>query len=771
VRLISELKRRNVFRMVVLYVISAWLVMQVAEVIIGLAGLPDWSGKVVLAVLAIGFPIALIFSWFFEITPEGLALEKDVPEGQSITRATGRRMDFVVIAVLAAGLILFAADKWWPQGPLERSIAVLAFDNMSADPNEEYFADGISEEILNLLAQIRPLKVIARQSSFSFKGKDTDIATIAEQLNVGWVLEGSVRRHDQQVRVTAQLIDARDSTHVWSHTYDRDLTAANLFHVQTDIARAVTRELQATLTEQDEQRLQRVPTENTEAYTAYLLGRERLRDRKVDELAQAVEQFALAIKLDPEFAAAWSGLADACFLYHGYSGSHTHEACPIETNATQEEVSASLMPLVNKALKLDDQSGEAWITRGEMLWAQVIGYPGEMPTLREAHAAFERGLELSPSHSQGYHWYALSLPYIQLYDDPPHGWIEAWEQDTWQSVARRGLEVDPLSVPLHYLLAEYGVWSKELDEAYRHAHRIVEIAPDSARGYEALADLSQYESGRMDEAIKWRHKAARIDEKSPNQPSAIGDAYAALGDLEMALAYYRRVRGIVAADATEWQHEILMAEASAWLGSRRADSDANARERLALSDIYDEERLEIELSLDSSTTRAQELLSRFKDQNPACFANDANDDERAWCRPVVYFLYGALGDAETAQRQLETLFESQNTISVWNRRAVGPLLLRELSLLGRHDEALDLLEELVQTGWRGGLDNYGINGDLRFNLYRNILFDAIRDHPRFQAMVAVIESDMAEQLENVRVMESKGELPTLEEVRAGLSIQ
>jgi TolB-like protein/tetratricopeptide (TPR) repeat protein len=768
VRLISELKRRNVFRMAVLYVISAWLVMQVAEVVIGLANLPDWIGPTLLAVLAVGFPIALVISWFYEITPEGLALEKDVPEGASITHVTGRRMDFIVIAVLAAGLILFAADKWWPQGPLERSIAVLAFDNMSADPNEEYFSDGISEEILNLLAQIRPLKVIARQSSFFFKDKDTPIETIAEQLNVGWVLEGSVRRHAQQVRVTAQLIDARDSTHVWSHTYDRDLSSANLFHVQTDIARAVTRELQVILTGQDEQRLQRPPTENTEAYMAYLLGRERLRDRKVDELAQAVEQFALAIELDPVFAAAYSGLADACFLYHQYSGSHTHEACPIETNAPREEISASLMPLVNKALELDDQSGEAWITRGEMLVMQVYGLPEEMPKLREAHAAFERGLALSPSHSQGYHWYAMSLPYTQLYDDPPHGWIEAWEQDTWQSVARRGLEIDPLSVPLHNLLAYTGIWSKELDEAYQHAHRIVEIAPDSPRGYERLADLSQYESGRMDEAIKWRHKAARADKKYPDHPFSIGNAYAALGDLELALAYYRRARGIIPADATGWQHDILMAEASAWLGSRREDADANARERLALSDVYDAGRLEIELSLDSSTTRAQELLSRHKDQYPVCFAYDADHDEDASCPPVVYFLYRDLGDAETAQRRLESSFEVNKELSVYSLKTRGPVMLTDLSLLGRQEEALDLLEELVQTGWRGGGD---ISEGLRFNLYRDVLLDPIRDHPRFQAMVAVIESDMAEQLENVREMERKGELPTLEELRAELVIE
>jgi TolB-like protein len=601
VRLISELKRRNVFRMVVLYVATAWLVVQVAGELIDFGVLPPATAPWILAALVIGFPIALLVSWFFEVTPEGVALEKDVPEGESITKATGRRMDFIVIAILAAGLMLFAYDKWAPEGPLERSIAVLAFDNLDGDP-----------------------EVIARQSSFYFKGKDVDIATIAERLAVGWVLAGSVRRHGEQVRISVQLIDARDSTNAWSGTFDRELSAVNLVHVQREVARTVTRELRMTLTETDEQQLAKVPTENTEAYMAYLLGRERLRDRKVDELAQATEQFALAIELDPVFAAAYSGLADACFLYHIYSGGHTQEACPFETNAWREEVSASLMPLVDKALELDDQCGEAWITRGQLLWDHLDGNPEDMPKFREAHAAFERGLALNPSHSQGYLWYALSLFNANLYDDPPYGWIEAWEQDVWQSVAKRGLEIDPLSVPLHTNLARYPYWTKELDEAYEHAHRIVEIAPDSPRGYEQLAILSRDQSGRMDDAIKWFHKAARADEKNPGLPGSIGVAYATLGDLEMALAYYGRVRGIHSADATGPQHDIvmtdgpqhdiLMAEATAWLGSRREDADANARDRLALSDVYDGWRLEIELSLDRSTTRARELLSRFKDQ-------------------------------------------------------------------------------------------------------------------------------------------------------------
>jgi hypothetical protein len=188
VRLISELKRRNVFRMAVLYIVTAWLVIQVVSALMDLGALPEWIGPWTLVVLAIGFPIAVAISWFFEVTPEGVALEKDVAEGEPLTRATGRRMDFIVIAILAAGLMLFAYDKWGPEGRIERSIAVLAFDNLGGGPDEEYFSDGIAEEILNRLAQIQPLKVIARQSSFYFKGKDVDIATIAERLTVGWVL-------------------------------------------------------------------------------------------------------------------------------------------------------------------------------------------------------------------------------------------------------------------------------------------------------------------------------------------------------------------------------------------------------------------------------------------------------------------------------------------------------------------------------------------------------------------------------------------------------
>ncbi len=191
--LVSELRRRNVLRMAVLYAVAAWFIMQVAEVMMSLVGLPAWAGRAIFAVLAVGFPIALIFSWFYELTPEGISLEKDVDRSQSITHVTGRRLDFIVISLLCAAVILFAYDKWWMHGPPEKSIAVLPFENMSGDPGQEYFSDGISEELLNLLAQIPELRVISRTSAFSFKGQNLEISEIAQRLNVAHILEVSVR--------------------------------------------------------------------------------------------------------------------------------------------------------------------------------------------------------------------------------------------------------------------------------------------------------------------------------------------------------------------------------------------------------------------------------------------------------------------------------------------------------------------------------------------------------------------------------------------------
>ncbi len=280
--LISELRRRNVIRMAVLYAIAAWLIMQVAEVIMDLANLPDWIGTTTLWLLAVGFPIALIFSWFYEITPEGLSLEKDVDRAESITHVTGRRLDFIVISLLCAAVILFAYDKWWMQGPPEKSIAVLPFENMSGDPGQEYFSDGLAEELLNLLARIPELRVTSRSSAFFYKGKKFKIADVGRELNVGHILEGSVRRSGDTVRITAQLIDVTTDAHLWSQTWDR--TFDDIFIIQDEIAEAVVDALKISLLGDTPRALETTP----EAYALYLQGRSlAAAQRTADSLLRA----------------------------------------------------------------------------------------------------------------------------------------------------------------------------------------------------------------------------------------------------------------------------------------------------------------------------------------------------------------------------------------------------------------------------------------------------------------------------------------------------
>ena len=302
-RLISELRRRNVFRMAVLYFVVAWLIVQVAEVLIDLAKLPDWIGTSTLWLLAIGFPIALIFSWFYELTPEGISLEKDVDLEASITHVTGRRLDFVVISLLCAAVILFAYDKWWMQGPPEKSIAVLPFVNMSDDASNEYFSDGISEELLNLLARIPELRVVSRTSAFFYKGKDINLVDVARELNVANILEGSVRKAGNQVRITVQLVEARSDTRLWSETYDRTLD--DVFSVQDEIASVVAEKLRVTLLGD----LPKVEEANPDAY-ALMLQASHLNSQHTPEgTEQALISVKKALAIDSNYARAWTELA------------------------------------------------------------------------------------------------------------------------------------------------------------------------------------------------------------------------------------------------------------------------------------------------------------------------------------------------------------------------------------------------------------------------------------------------------------------------------
>jgi len=301
----AELKRRNVVRVGIAYAVIGWVLAQIAEFAFENFGAPDWALKTFVVALMLGLPLALFFAWAFEITPEGVKREKDVDRSQSITSQTSRKLDFIIIGVLVIGVVVLLADKFVVDEQLpevgeivateSQSIAVLPFVNMSED--NDHFADGLSEELLNLLAKLPDLKVAARTSSFEFKGRNDDLREIGHALGVNHVLEGSVRRSGDRLRITAQLIKVDDGFHVWSNSYDREM--ADIFDIQDDVAGAITGALKLRLTTSSNR-----PTDSTDAYAAYLEALPLLESTDGD-YRPAIELLNQAISYDPEFAKAY----------------------------------------------------------------------------------------------------------------------------------------------------------------------------------------------------------------------------------------------------------------------------------------------------------------------------------------------------------------------------------------------------------------------------------------------------------------------------------
>ena len=441
-RLVSELRRRNVLRMAALYVVAAWLIVQVAGALIDLAKLPDWTGTTILWLLAVGFPIALIFSWLYEITPEGISLEKDIDPTASTTHATGRRLDFIVISMLCAAVILFAYDKWWTAAPVDTSIAVLPFENMSDDPANEYFSDGLSEELLNMLAEIQELHVTARTSSFSFKDKDTDIPTIGRLLNVANVLEGSVRKSDHKLRITAQLINAETGYHLWSATYDREMD--DIFAVQDEIAAAVVAALRLSILREAPRARETTP----EAFAAYLHGLHFYQQRTNDGYDKAVQYVQQALKIDPEYVPAWTLLGAI------YSNQVLTGQMPFE------DANTKALAAIEKALQIDPSFALANSARA---WLAMV-YERDYAV---SAAYFRRALDIAPESSIILGNAAVLARTIGRIDKA----IE---------MTQKGLALNPVSAISYANLSDQLTHAGRPADAAEAARKAIELAPGNS---------------------------------------------------------------------------------------------------------------------------------------------------------------------------------------------------------------------------------------------------------------------------------------------------
>jgi len=473
----KELKRRNVFKVGIAYAITTWILLQLTEIVSGILELPEWAPKLILLILVVGFVPALILAWAFELTPEGLKLDKDVPDAQLATRKTGRKLDYAIMILLGLALAYFIWESRFEQRTAEyeaalnqpaatetgaepeptapvrvvppelaaanrNSIAVLPFANRSADANDIYFTDGIHDDLLTQLSKIDAFSVISRTSVMEYRDTTKNLKDIARELDVTNIMEGAVQRAGNRVRINVQLIDAASDEHLWAEIYDRELTTENLFDIQSEIAQNIAQALRATLTDSEKTALAKPPTDNLEAYDLYLQARQFTLGETRIGYQTSLELFRAAIELDPGFTLAWIDLGRAHITnYWTYGGD------PADRDKAREAI--------DRAKELDPTVPELYMAEGFYWYWGHLDYERALYNL-------EKAIELMPRNEEAYMW---------------HGWASRrdgqWEQAL--SSFRTALDLNPR---VHFNWIEYGLanlYLQRFDEAERALQQAREL--------------------------------------------------------------------------------------------------------------------------------------------------------------------------------------------------------------------------------------------------------------------------------------------------------
>ena len=498
--LIEELRRRRVFRVVVLYAIAGWIVIEVSSTVLPALNLPEWATTLVIVLVGLGFILAVVLAWAFDISAKGI---ERTPSRAKLESTKTRPV--APDAEDAASRETPAQPAGEQAADTRRSIAVLPFLNMSQDPENEYFSDGIAEEILNLLVKLPQLRVASRTSSFAFKGEKIDMARVAEKLDVGAVLEGSVRRAGDRVRITAQLIEVTSDSHLWSETYDRELK--DVFAIQDDIARSIVAALEVTLTPRDRRALQYVATEDSTAYDYYLRGRQYFFKFTRRHFLNAIKMFNKAIEQDPNFALAYAGMADAYSLLYQWSDSS-------EDNIRRAN-EASI-----KAITLDPDSAEANAARGTAL---TISGKHE-----EAERAFENAILLNPGKFEPYYFYGRDCMAQGKFEKAARLFAEACK-----------INPDDYQSP-HFLAMAYAELGreKERQEALKRSIECVEkhidLHPDDARAL-SFGASGAYENYGKEKALEWARRALEAEKDEPAIIYNVACCYSIVGEVDTAL--------------------------------------------------------------------------------------------------------------------------------------------------------------------------------------------------------------------------------------------
>ena len=509
--LIAELKRRKVFKVGAAYLVVAWLVVQAASIGFPAFDAPPWILRVFILVALLGFPVALVMAWSFDLTAEGIRVD---------TSAQGSKR----MLAIAAALVLLALGWYFVGQPAfrrgdvapaptaaaqipQKSIAVLPFENLSHDPDNAYFAQGIQDEILTRLAKIGDLKVISRTSTEKYKSAPDNLRQIAAQLGVANILEGSVQRANDKVRVNVQLINALTDAHLWADIYDRNLT--DIFAVESDVATSIAGTLQAKLTGSEQRALSTRPTDNAEAYQLYLRGRFFWNKRGEGNLLKSIEYFNQAIARDPNYALAFAALAQAQLLLPGYGGGAPAQWFPLADAAAR------------KALALDETSSDAHAALGMVKQLYDFDSPG-------AIAEFERAIALNPNDGTAHHWFAN------------HALAATGQIEREIAEMKRALELDPLSLILNTNTGQAYIYARRYVDAVVQVRKVVEMDDGFYFAYLMLGQALELD-GHVAEAIAQYQKAVSLSD-DPFGKALLGRAYGVAGRADEARSILESLR-------------------------------------------------------------------------------------------------------------------------------------------------------------------------------------------------------------------------------------
>lgn len=683
----DELKRRNVIRVGVTYVIAAWLVLQVADLVLENISAPDWIMQVFMLAFALGFPLVLIFSWVYELTPQGLKREHEVERDHSITRNTGRKLNQITIGMLLAVILFVGYERTISQGSTnsvpvgvaaitDKSVAVLAFEDLSAAGDHAYFAEGLSEELLNVLSQVPDLQVAGRTSSFAFKGQNTDLREIGEILNVAHILEGSVRTSGNRIRVTAQLINASDGFHLFSETYDRDLT--DIFAVQDDIAEKISTALQSELIGTVSVH-EATPTQ-IEAFDLYLLARQNIHTRDKDKMIEAMTLLDQAIAIDPEYAPALAQKALVTYLLSDTSGAYGEMPAA--------EAISIARPLLDKALQIDSRLAEAHAISGLILSAENTS--PEVAAARLRHA-----LTLNPNLDDARNWLAAELGDLGLATEA-------------RALLEEVVERDPMYPPaFNNLIQDYsgtGEFDKG-DALIGRVARIVGDTPDVSHAWGTLANVQ----GEL--AAAARHLKITYD-NNPTSTIArqwFGFTLLDLGDFETA-----SIAGLP-------QHRLL---AHAALGNNKEADNIIESMDLENGDKFLEwTNIANYLAASARYSELIELVARHFGNIDGLLQAQPNRGYwgTGYLGPLAYALLQQ-GDEVAFHRLIEEMGKefSEQRAAGFDNRYHWFSQTQYAALTGDVDDVLKQMQRAVASGY------------VSTAAFSSPIFDSVRENPRFQ---------------------------------------